>query len=424
MSYIKNKTLSTVPLYLIYALCLGVLFPPFIRNITVIVTLMVSLFLFIKDSKRSVNLPFLLLNSGLFLTYCISLTYTNNFEIGFKKLETALSILVFPLIFTFLPQDIIQKLRTKLDIILNLLIISGVGLVFISFFIDLLNNGFEADLYSYVNRLQSSKTIYNIDNMYRSFHLGIALLASFALLYRYSNPVKWLYALVLILISSILLLTISNKVIVGASFISLFAFAFLANTKKVISVLVLISGILLCIAIYSPNLNNKITNLFTIKNESHTSISQQEVRDNLSNCTSKLLPVAGFWGYGIGDAKEQLVNCYKQIDSDLEDLKFNTHNQYISIILISGFFGLLVFILFLLVNIVISLNYKNYTTVVFIIFFAIIMFSENILERHHGVISFAFILSLLLSFNNKDKRNNRVKSTSLCKANEQVINVL
>jgi O-antigen ligase len=385
---------------------------------------MVSLFLFIKDSKRSVNLPFLLLNSGLFLTYFISLTYTDNLETGFKKLETALSILVFPLIFTFLPQSIIQNLKTKLDVILNLLIISGVGLVFISFFVDLFNNGLETDFYSYINRLQSSKTIYNIDNMYRSFHLGIALLASFALLYRYSNPVKWLYALVLILISSILLLTISNKVIVGASFISLFAFAFLANTKKVISVLVLISAILLSIAIYSPNLNNKITNLFTIKNENHTSITQQEVRDNLSNCSSKLLPEAGFWGYGIGDAKEQLVNCYKQIDSDLEVLKFNTHNQYISIILTSGFFGLLVFILFLLVNIVISLNYKNYTTVVFIIFFAIVMFSENILERHHGVIPFAFILSLLLSFNHTNKRNKRPKSASLSIATEQKIKVL
>jgi O-antigen ligase len=403
MSSIKNNFLLNLPIYLIYSMCLGILFPPYIRNTTVIITVVVSLFLFIKDSGRSVNLPFLLLNTGLFITYFISLLYTNNLEIGFKKLETALSILVFPLIFTFLPQAIIQNLKSNLNIILNLLIISGIGLVFVSFLNDLFNNGFEANISSYVNRLQSSKTIYNIDNMYRSFHVGIALLASFVLLYRYSNPFKWLYAIVLILISSILLLTISNKVIVAAAFIALFAFAFLANTKKVISVLVIISGVLLTIAVYSPNLNNKITNLFTIKKEHNAAISQQEVRDHLTDCTSILLPDAGFLGYGIGDAKGKLIKCYKQIDSDLEAIKFNTHNQYISIILISGFLGLLVFIIFLLINIVRSLNFKNYTAVVFITFFAIVMFSENILERHDGVVSFALLLSMFLSFNQKER---------------------
>ena len=418
MSSIKNNFLLNLPIYLIYSICLGVLFPPYVRNITVIITVVVSLILFIKDSKRSINLPFLLLNTGLFLTYFISLLYTNNLELGFKKLETALSILAFPLIFTFLPKVIIQNLKSKLNIILNLLIASGVILVVTSFLIDLNNNGFEDNISSYIVRLQSSKTIYNIDNMYRSFHIGIALLSSFVLLYRYSNPFKWLYALVLILISSILLLIISNKVIVAASFISLFAFAFLANTKKVISILALISGVLIAIAIYSPNLNGKITNLFTIKKEHNAAISQQEVRDNLSNCTSKLLPDAGFFGYGIGDAKEELLNCYNEIDSDLEALRFNTHNQYISIVLISGFLGLLLFVMFLLFNIVRSLNFKNYTAVVFIIFFTIVMFSENILERHDGVVPFAFILYLLLSFNYSHRRDNQIKPTSLFQAVE------
>ncbi|MGB5982587.1 MAG: O-antigen ligase family protein [Nonlabens sp.] len=410
MSLIKNKILLNLPLYLVYALCLGILLPPFIRNITIILTVTVSLFLFVKDSERSINVPFLLLNAGIFLTYSISLLYTHNLEIGFKKLETALSLFAFPLIFAFLPQSIIQNLKSKLNVILMLLIASGVGLVFISFFIDLINHGLEAKFSSYVSRLQYTKTIYGIDNMYRSFHIGIALLSSFVLLYRYSNFLKWLYALVLILISSTLLLIISSKVMVAASFISLFAFAFLANTKKVIFALALICGVLLTIAIYSPNLNNKITNLFTIKNERHANITQQEVRGNLTHCTGKLLPEAGFFGFGIGDAKKKLVDCYNQIDSDLGDLKFNTHNQYFSIVLISGFLGLLVFIVFLLVNLVRSLNYKNYAAVVFIIFFSIVMFSENILERHNGVIAFAFILSLLLSLNLNNRNNKKVKS--------------
>lgn len=383
-------------------MCLGILFPPSVRNVLIILMVITALTLYFIDSDRAINARFIIINSGIFFTYLISLLYTDNIEIGLKKLETSLSLLVFPIIFGILPKAIITYLKSKLNIILNLLIIAGISLIIISFTNDLLMNGAQKDILTYISRLQRSKTIYGIDNLYRSFHVGISLLCSFILLYRYDQPLKWIYAVLLIMVSSILLIVTSSKVIVAAAFITLFAFAFIANTKKILSALMVISGILLAIAIYKPNLNDKITNLFTIKNENHVSITQHEVRDNLSNCSSMLLPEAGFFGYGIGDAKFKLVDCYRQIDSDLEDLKFNTHNQYVSIILISGFFGLLIFIIFLFYHIVRSLNYKNYSAIVFIIFFAIVMISENILERNDGVISFALLLCLFLSFNRKE----------------------
>lgn len=386
-------------------MCLGILFPPVFRNVVIFLILLNTVFLFLTDEQKKVRISFLLINSSLFITYLISFIYTDNYEIGLKKIETASSLFLFPLIFSLLPKHVILSLKINLNYILNLLTLSGIALIIISFINYTSTPGLALNSSSLIDILQNMNTVYNIDNMYRSFHLGISLICGFLLLYRYKNPYKWVYAIFLIIVVSILLFIISNKVIVAASCIALFALAFLANTKKVFVMLTLISGALFFIAVYNPNFNDKITNLFTIKDKSFSSISQEQVRDNLANCSSKLLPESGVLGYGIGDAKTELVNCYQQINSDLETLNFNTHNQYISIILISGFLGLSFFIFFLLFNIVNSLNFKNYTAVVFIIYFAIVMISENILERHDGVISFGFLVSLFISFNYTKSRN-------------------
>ena len=88
---------------------------------------------------------------------------------------------------------------------------------------------------------------------------------------------------------------------------------------------------------------------------------------------------------------------------------YNSHNQYISLILNVGFLGLLIFFAFLLYNITRSLKSGVYITVAIIVFYCIVMFSENILERQDGVMYFSLFINLLYFLGNKNQQKPRVK---------------
>jgi len=76
---------------------------------------------------------------------------------------------------------------------------------------------------------------------------------------------------------------------------------------------------------------------------------------------------------------------YYYLDSDL-----NSHNQYLSILMRFGFFGLLILFLFI-TNIFKKITPRTKKldvreTIGFFIIIAMIFYIENILDRHHGIV--------------------------------------
>jgi Ca2+/Na+ antiporter len=74
-----------------------------------------------------------------------------------------------------------------------------------------------------------------------------------------------------------------------------------------------------------------------------------------------------------------------------------------------GVFGLLVFMLFLFLNINHARNSGIFIPVAIIMFYAIVMFSENILERQEGVIYFALLINLLYFLSRENQQVVRIK---------------
>ena len=83
-----------------------------------------------------------------------------------------------------------------------------------------------------------------------------------------------------------------------------------------------------------------------------------EVNSNYSNsyryqtykCSYELLKNKIITGYGVGNVQLKLNECYLENGTHTMVDKYNTHNQYLDVILKTGVFGLALFLFFLFVN--------------------------------------------------------------------------
>ena len=76
---------------------------------------------------------------------------------------------------------------------------------------------------------------------------------------------------------------------------------------------------------------------------------------------------------------------------------YNAHNQYLEITLFFGITGLFLLLLILYILTVKSNQVKDMIGLSITIVFIIFMITESILERHSGIVIFAFLSSMIVS---------------------------
>ena len=132
-------------------------------------------------------------------------------------------------------------------------------------------------------------------------------------------------------------------------------------------------------------------------------LSSTQTRKEIYNCSFILLKSNWIFGYGFGDVNDTLIKCYSHVSNYLVDREFNSHNQYLSILLGCGIFGLSTIFFLLYFNFRVFTLEKQYFFLSVLLFYSIIMFVENILERQSGVILFSFFINLFSFFSYKKK---------------------
>jgi hypothetical protein len=100
-------------------------------------------------------------------------------------------------------------------------------------------------------------------------------------------------------------------------------------------------------------------------------------------------------GAGTGDVKEVMFKTSKELKITNAHNTYDPHNQYFSMVLAVGLFGLIVFIASLAIPAVLAFGYRDYLLMGFIFLFASLCFSETVLERQKGVAFFALFFPLL-----------------------------
>lgn len=398
-SRLIRKLLSKSIYFLLLALSMSLVFPPVIRNIIIGLLFISSVSLYVVSRTTQIRYNFLILNGLLFMLYAISLSYTTDLNYGAKKLETSLSLIVFPLIFSIIPLHLVAFIKKNHVKLIGMLIIGVLGLILISVLLQLLDPNVIENNGSLSFILKGLNSYYLLDTLYFSMYVSLGILGAFYVLYHSKNTFVRIIAIISIFILFLVLLHIANKAIITSVLISLGLFSLLAKSK--IS-LILISLVITCLfyfAIYNPSYNEKLANIIEIKNPALVDMNQLEVRREINYCFRDLIPRAGFIGFGLGDSNKELMDCYISSKSNLAILNFNSHNQYYSLLLKIGSFGLISFFTAIIIQLISSIRRENYLSVLFLSFFIVFMLSENVLERQSGVVFFAFIMSLLFSFN-------------------------
>jgi O-antigen ligase len=383
------------------------LIPNRIKGLPVVFILVISFFIFISEKKREFNWKFWLINSSVYLFYAFTILYTYNLNYALKKLETSLSLIAFPLIFSLL-----WKIRDKINF--KKLLINNINFFFHSIFlyaVIIISRLIYVGLFSNINDPGFSRhftqyvPLIGQHPIYASMYLGLGFL-SFLYLIQFKKNLKYKFLLIMeVLFIFLLLVLLASKGVLISTFVAIIIYCLLIISNRINRIIIVISilGFLIFSIKYTPSLSNRFNSFkssLLISNYKEKPNSTQ-TRKIIYNCSLMMLKNNWIFGYGIGDVNDQLKSCYEAKYKNILEGNFNAHNQYLSIFLSCGLLGLVTLFYFLYYNFKILLYEKNYFCISVFLFFIIIFFIENILERQSGVILFSFFINFFSFINLK-----------------------
>jgi O-antigen ligase len=124
----------------------------------------------------------------------------------------------------------------------------------------------------------------------------------------------------------------------------------------------------------------------------------------LWTCARDVIKEKPILGTGIGDVQDDLVKAYKEKNFIFAlESNYNSHNQYLDVLLSNGALGLFVFLSFLIYVIQYARQTKNWLLLTILFVFLMSFFTENILNRNQGVVLFSLFIFLLMS-NSQEKK--------------------
>jgi len=346
--------------------------------------------------KEKFKWNYFVLNSGLFLLYVISLFYTDDLNYGLRKISTGASLIIFPLIIASMSKRCIHYILDRRYVLMWLFIIATLLLNVGAFVMFSMRYSFDEVILHFVNIIRTDISGLKIHPIYLSMHIGVSMIFSLFLIHR---GMDWKKMVLLILINTILigflLIMIKKGPIIALIIVSGYLVLMLKNKKLYVAFGLAALSIVTTI-IFVPKVNERFSELLQIESAQDKVATSTNIRYSIYQCVTKVLPEAGLFGFGVGDGKNKLIDCYQDQALFLATNTYNSHNQFLGIILKTGYLGLIVFAVFLLFHLVRAFSTKNYLFIALILFYSIVMFSENILERENGVIYFSLFINLFL----------------------------
>ncbi|MDD3877587.1 MAG: O-antigen ligase family protein [Bacteroidales bacterium] len=400
----RNKLLHITTLVLLMALFAFPLFPMHLTNVIFIsfsILTLVAWFINPVPVRKSIwkNLVFIL----PFLPYLFEFLLNSfdplaRFEFE-KKLFFFTSFFVFP---------IFMNLTGFKNYKLLLLVFSlSVTALCLYAFAGLMVHGipFSASAYengSFILRHHFEK----LSGLHSTYYSVFALLSAYFLFKRSfseKKPVK----IGLIVLASILLLS-ALYIAVRIAFITTAVFIFFlileqkTNLRQKLFYGITALIIFLSVSFLFPSLKSRLGEFgsMSFNNMNHNNTISQ--RTAIMSCSWHVFSNNLIMGTGSKHFQQKLNNCYSSKDwPEGANLNFNPHNQYLSIGINYGIFGLLLFIscLFIIGRKLIKFPEGKYFCIAILLFFL----TESLLERSMGVYLFGLIAVLM--FNIKDSTN-------------------
>jgi len=382
--------------------------PNKLKGLPVIVLFLISIFLFLKKKEYKLNLKKVLTYASIYIFYIISLLYSSSLDKIDKTLTTRISLLIFPLLFG-LANTTIKAISEKekqffLWTYFTVSILYCGMIVYYFYQIGFITQKVSINLF--YSHLTNRMWFINQHPIYASIFVSIGLLFGIKLLYSESS-IKYKIVIVIGLVTLFsMLLFLSRKGVLLATILAtiplVLYFQNYYNYKNLLLGIIIVS----LMFFISPMTQKRFKEVFNLS--SYTKVentNSTSIRYGIYQCALKKIKEKPIFGHGIGDVKNELNECYSKASSVLLKGKYNSHNQYLSILLSNGIVGLIIFISFLFINFRKAILQNNQLFFSLLTFFSIIMLFENILERQSGVILFSLFINFFAFIDIKKDRN-------------------
>lgn len=146
---------------------------------------------------------------------------------------------------------------------------------------------------------------------------------------------------------------------------------------------------------FNPNLNER----FLSMNDEVAIYSGLKLKEKLWKKSLKVIKDSSIYGYSLGNYGEELMNEYKQTNfrRALRN-KYNSHNQYLPTLLISGVIELIFFLHLLFGSIPEIVKSKDYIYLLFVMVLFLSAITESVFQRQFGIMLFSFMNFTLYAF--------------------------
>jgi O-antigen ligase len=400
-----NTKLQKAYTYLAAAVCVSIPFMTYAKafvNVTMICLLGILILGFKKDkiiallNQRYVKMFFVFL-IFVILFSLFNQSFFNDLSETRKIAQTLLLLILF------------SQVKNK-----EVLIYSFIAGTFISTFITDINIiNYYLNSFEFLISGGAVKDLFITQRLYLGFFIVISIIL---LLERYgktsNRKVKYIYLLLFVFFLISLFLIASRSAIAIAFLILTTSIIYNIKNKYRIGFLLTMSIVFLAIIFNSKTLSKRfLYSDDSIRPSFIEKIKTHEPRYDIWKFSTQIFKEEKPYVFGIGTFRTQelLVSKYQSIPIEKRknwfmERNFNTHNQYLDILISFGLTGLFVF-LFLLKEIIV-LCYKNIYSANLILSLVLFLLIENVFHRQLGSFIFALTLAIAVFIINSENEKN------------------
>jgi O-antigen ligase len=411
---IEDTTENKISLGLI-ALFLCML--PFDRFYSEIVLLVLLAHTLVHITKERISRVFQIENlilSSVLLLNIAGLAWSQHKQTAVTEISRQLAILLLPIILSATGIDL-NKYKTKFLIFFSAICTITVLYLYVDAFRVILYFKLPLRLLlsnQFINHNFSAPV--NIHATYFSMYVSLAAIILTGLVAKEKNRIAvLLYSLAITILLAGLFQLASRSVILVTGVFLCTVMPFFVEDKKRRLLFITLS---ICVSVAAYFLITR-TDAFnkryvielrkdlTPSGATHTLSESRVIRWESAWQIIKKSPVIG---HGSGSEKALLKEQYfnkKLYLSYLEE--FNAHNQYLGILIKTGFVGLFIFLFTLIWGARAAWKQKNISFIFFIIQIAVVSISENIMEVNKGIFFYAFFFSFFLKSGKPNPLNQR-----------------
>lgn len=399
-------SLKSINTYLLYCIVLVLpLFPKLLPPLIVFLAVS-SIVLIIKDKLTfQFNWSRMAL-VAFFMLLVLGVSRSENKPMAWFDLEVKLSLIVFPLIYSFIPIS-----KKELIIVFKMLVLGLVISSCILFYNSTIAFQRSGSYYEYFYVYFSRK----IHPSYLSMYLVLAITALLLSLknekYQIFKNTKLTLVLVIIFYIINTLLLSKTGIIIGNIVLGYFFIDWLIRSKKYVLGILLFIGVTSGFySLYSTSeiINKKVKEMFSAFDENDEDPdSSSSIRVKIWNEGLIAFGEKPVFGYGTGDVKDVLMERYQEVGmTKALDKKLNAHNQLLQIGIALGAVGLLLFFTIFYTGLKDAWAKRNLYSAFFLIITFMYILPESCLENQAGTIFFGLFLSIFsqvnLNYSNQD----------------------